>query len=584
MLNAKTTDFRGSKTLNDNTLARDTRIVNNRTVIDKDMGKMELYKNDQSRLPKQFEKELLHLKNINDRLSKELKKCQFIMGVEPPHLEDIYLGNKEKTEEFEELLNIINSSYYMSPLLLAYDDHFYTVERELKSSHLEIAKLHENMRILEMENSKLSDNLELKIREYSKLVAKTIQNSDILTDFQVEKKEMDERLYLLTEENQMLLEQVTLLKQHYDTFNNDYSQKVEDAERKIASYDQLNSQYKKAYTELVEVQKSNQFLDNKIRERERTLGMIEEKRKAEVKELNKLRTEHTLMQQEVAYYKDQVDKQSYKISQDQTSIDKEIRLRKDRESNAQDLVNRLEDELERAKTECKRLHRQVKDKNSELNELVKLNDDYQSQLQEFRNKDFDSSELSREYKEKLEKLKFEQEKMKIKEDNYIRQIQKLEEDHKSENARKEDKYESMIKAKEARLNKKYDDLDDRYTQALSEIDHLKSMIEQKEALVRQIESEVNGFNRKESKIREQYEVQLKELKSSYKNLEHDVARMEAEKEKHEITIDKITKSSRDNERRLESQVDELRRDLENTKDDLENLREERRRLMARVGS
>lgn len=115
------------------------------------------------------------------------------MGIEAPSIEDIYLCENEKTEEFEEILNIMNSSYYMSPLLLAYDDHFYNVEKELKNAHMEISRLHENMRLLELENVKLSDNLELKIREYSKLVMKTIENSDILTNFHEEKVELDER-------------------------------------------------------------------------------------------------------------------------------------------------------------------------------------------------------------------------------------------------------------------------------------------------------------------------------------------------------------------------------------------------------
>lgn len=273
------------------------------------------------------------------------------MGIEAPTMEDIYLGEHEKSEEFEELLNIMNSSYYMSPLLLAYDDHFYNVEKELKAAHMEMARLHENMRQLELENAKLSDNLELKIREYSKLVAKTIQNSDILNDFQIEKAELDERCYLLTEENQMLLEQVTLLKQHYDTFNKDYVDKVEDAERKIVSYDSLNAQFEKTHKELLDFQKNNQFLETKVREKARTLGMIEEKRKSEVKELNKLRTEHSLMQQEVNYYKDQVDRLNYRIAQDKESIDKQVRLGKDKESNCQDMVSRLEADLERARTE-----------------------------------------------------------------------------------------------------------------------------------------------------------------------------------------------------------------------------------------
>ena len=494
------------------------------------------------------------------------------MGIEAPTLEDIYLGDNEKSEEFEQLLNIMNSSYYMSPLLLAYDDHFYNVEKELKTAHLEISRLHENMRQLQVENNKLSDNLELKIREYSKLVARTISNSDILSNFQEEKQELDQRCALLTEENQMLLEQVTLLKQHYDTFNRDYSDKVDDAERKISSYDTLNIKFERVCKDLSDYQKNNKFLESKIREKERTLGMIEEKRKSEVKELNKLRTEHSLMQQEVNYYKDQVDKLNYRIAQDKETIDKQVRMNKDKESHCQDTVMRLESDLDQAKTECRRLNKAIKDRNSEFNDIIKINNELQTQIQELREKEGNVNDESRAYKEKFEKLKFEKEKMKMQEDNYIRQIQKLETDHRTELARREDKYESMLTSKESRARQRYDDLDDKYTQSLSEVDHLKSMSENKDALIRQLELDVASFTTKENKIRDQYERQLKDVQTSYSNLEIELTRVSNDKEKYEITIDKITKDSRNNEKRLEQQIDTLRDELDSAKKHIESLR------------
>lgn len=251
----------------------------------------------------------------------------------------------------------------------------------------------------------------------------------------------------------MLLEQVTLLKSHYDTFNKDYCEKVEDVEKKISSYDNLYTQYQQACKDLIDYQKNNQFLETKVREKERTLGMIEEKRKNEVKELNKLRTEHTLMQQEVAYYKDQVDRLNHRANQDKESIDKQVRQTKDKEGNCQDMVARLEAELERAKAECRKINKQLKDKTSELNETLKINNELQLQIQELKDKERNTTELGIGYKDKLEKLKLDQEKMKMKEENYIRQIQRLESDHKIEIARKEDKFESLQSANNSRANK-----------------------------------------------------------------------------------------------------------------------------------
>jgi len=40
-----------------------------------------------------------------------------------------------------------------------------------------------------------------------------------------------------------LFEQVSMLKAHFDTFNQDYSSKVHDADEKIAAFDKLHSQH-----------------------------------------------------------------------------------------------------------------------------------------------------------------------------------------------------------------------------------------------------------------------------------------------------------------------------------------------------
>jgi hypothetical protein len=49
----------------------------------------------------------------------------------------------EEIAEYEEFAQIVNSSYYMSPLLTAYDDHMFNVEKELKIAHIEIHHLNQ---------------------------------------------------------------------------------------------------------------------------------------------------------------------------------------------------------------------------------------------------------------------------------------------------------------------------------------------------------------------------------------------------------------------------------------------------------
>lgn len=46
-----------------------------------------------------------------------------------------------------------------------------------------------------------------------------------------------ERIHLLTEENHILFEQVTLLRAHHDQFSKECADKINEAQNKIASFD-----------------------------------------------------------------------------------------------------------------------------------------------------------------------------------------------------------------------------------------------------------------------------------------------------------------------------------------------------------
>jgi hypothetical protein len=94
-------------------------------------------------------------------------------------------------EELFQFATIMNSNYYMSPLLTAYDDHLYNIEKELKIAHLEIHHLNDFIRQLATENEVLQDKLEIKTREFAKLVAETIKNSNVMENYEAERLELD---------------------------------------------------------------------------------------------------------------------------------------------------------------------------------------------------------------------------------------------------------------------------------------------------------------------------------------------------------------------------------------------------------
>ena len=206
------------------------------------------------------EREVSHLRNLNARLNKELKRMQYAFGIQGPKIEEVEIPDGH-FEDFEDFAKVLNSNYYLSPLLTSYDDHLFNVERELKTAHMEIHHLHDHIRTMTHDNEILEDKLEIKMREYGKLVAETIENSQVVSNFEEEKQSLDKRNALLSEENQILLEQVAMLKSHFDSFNHDYSSKVVEADEKIAAFDELHQHHEHLLHSHNETKKQKEYLE-----------------------------------------------------------------------------------------------------------------------------------------------------------------------------------------------------------------------------------------------------------------------------------------------------------------------------------
>ena len=123
------------------------------------------------------------------------------------------------------------------------------------------------------ENEKLVSSLEVKQREYLKLIEETRGNALAMEHLGAEEPEKSdgidkdnskERIHLLTEENHILFEQVTLLRAHHDQFSKECADKMSEAQTKIASFDQVRSELDLAVRERDELLKANAFLETKL--------------------------------------------------------------------------------------------------------------------------------------------------------------------------------------------------------------------------------------------------------------------------------------------------------------------------------
>ena len=84
----------------------------------------------------------------------------------------------------------------------------------------------------------------------------------------------------------------------------------------------------------------------------------------------------------------------------------------------------------------------------ELKQIMSINEEYQLQANAFREREIQFTELSSEYKEKLEVIKFEREKLALKEEQFVRQVHKAESVQKQETAKQLQIYESKLQSRQ----------------------------------------------------------------------------------------------------------------------------------------
>lgn len=106
----------------------------------------------------------------------------------------------------------------------------------------------------------------------------------------------------------------------------------------------------------------------------------------------------------------------------------------------------------------------------DLKSIMSVNEEYQMQAGQFKEREMQFNELGREYREKLELLKFEREKLAMKEEQFLRTVHKQETSQKSELKRTQERFESMMHARLRESDRKYEEMEDRLSRVQDEAD------------------------------------------------------------------------------------------------------------------
>lgn len=413
--------------------------------------------------------EVNHLKGVIGALCDKLKTYQSQFGKGDPTLqtrEEIAVekiiesgkAESQQTSEQQKMQQVSSKQleadldqgfvrlvdgHTVGPLIKEYEKTISRYQNEMETLRREVRDSREEQRKVIEENSNLVSQLEIKQREYQRLVEETRNHIDVLdqtgaissqnnenVDQTLLKQQEDlgtgtslvtpaewkERTHLLSEENHILFEQVTLLRAHHDQFSKECAAKMDQAKEKIDKFDGVQTALNQVTIERDELIRANSFLETRLNQQAQLLGQAEETRRAQTVEAGKLKEQLSLFQKEYSFYKSLAQKLDTAQTGQLENLNVELRRAHESDKDCRSQVEGLESEVQRLGTQNRQLLADLSRQQREMNQLMAINEEFQSQSDSFRQREAQFTELALEYRDKLERVKFEREKLALKEE------------------------------------------------------------------------------------------------------------------------------------------------------------------------
>lgn len=97
----------------------------------------------------------------------------------------------------------------------------------------------------------------------------------------------------------------------------------------------------------------------------------------------------------------------------------------------------------------------------DIKQIMAINEEYETQADRFREKEIKFNELTVEYREKIEEVKFERERLALKEEQFVRQVRRTEADQKAAISKQQTTFESKLLTRTRDMDRKYEELEER---------------------------------------------------------------------------------------------------------------------------
>ena len=174
-----------------------------------------------------------------------------------------------------------------------------------------------------------------------------------------------------------------------------------------------------------------------------------------------MREQLSLFQNEYAFYKDIAERLELKQGSSLEQLHASLRETQEREKDLRAQNTALIEENMNLGATNRQLQIDAQRTQKDLKQIIAINDDFQAQAAQFKDREAQYIELGREYREKLEIVKFERERMALKEEQFLKQVHKAEAEAKSDVKRAQIRFSSQLTTKAREMERRIEDLEDK---------------------------------------------------------------------------------------------------------------------------
>lgn len=484
-----------------------------------------------------------------DRLQKEIKRYQSIVPLEAldtrvatTDLIDEIPSHKESMGEYLEFI-------LHNPLMQAYEQNVLSLEKEVENKEESYQNLKMDFEKSMEENEQLREMLVHKTKELNRVIdgQGTIpmaneSDRDRARRLGGTSEEMLRLIETMKNDQEALIDQIESLKIRNENLEKFAEEKENRFHELQSTAEEANNQYFKMKQEFDKLKHLYDSVNNEF-------SILEAKLEKETRDKDELLFKNKKIDNEINQMNKHLEhlKTSYNELSDNksTEIDALSRELSDWDLREREFKGKIEI-LEKSKfdieEELRLAKRDLASTKSDCNNMLKIMEDYETEIELHKKKSKQLDVLAEDYKKRTEEAQMEKDWYSLKEQQFLSKISKLEEDNRYDAREREDKFNSLLENLRTKQKLVLDereneinDLNKKYSESSTQSEKLKTDNDRLRADVVKLEKALLDFQQELNKKCDDYERKLRDAIAesrgeAQRRLENDNSQLKSENE------------------------------------------------------